>query len=122
MSADPSILDTVKAAVIAAAVWFGGESGRIVVAGGAGGFARWFQSERRRIRDGILAVLGGALSATYLWPVPFHFLGMVLGALEKTSENTAMAAFLAGALGMSLVKVLSALVETKLKKGGVDGA
>lgn len=117
---DLPLLDSIKTGIAAAVVWVGGESGRIVVAGGAGGLARWFQSEKRRIRDGVLAAFGGALSATYLWPVPLHLIGVVTGPLDVTPENTAMAAFLTGAMGMSLVKVMTAMIEARAKKGGED--
>lgn len=119
---DFPLFDSIKTGLAAAVVWLGGESGRIIVAGGAGGLTRWFQSETRRIRDGILAVFGGALAATYLWPVPLHLIGTITGPLEVTPENTAMAAFLTGALGMSFVKVLTAMVEARAKKEGGDDA
>lgn len=121
MSADPTLFDTLKTAAAAALVWFGGESGRILVAGGVGGFTRWFSSEKRRIRDGVLAVAGGALTASYLWPVPLFLIGTVTGPLEKSPETIAMAAFLAGAIGMSLVKVMAAMIEARARKGGEDG-
>lgn len=120
MSADPTVFDTLKTAAAAAVVWFGGESGRIIVAGGVGGLARWFQSEKRRIRDGMLAVCGGAMVASFLWPAPLHIIGTITGALEKSPENIAMSAFLAGTLGMSLVKVLMAMVEARSPKKGQD--
>lgn len=121
MSADLTLLDTLKTAAAAAVVWFGGESGRIIVAGGVGGFTRWFTSEKRRIRDGVLAVAGGALTSAYLWPVPLLLIGTVTGPLERTPETIAMAAFLAGAIGMSLVKIMAAMIEARAQKGGADG-
>lgn len=95
-----------------AAAWIGGESGRVLVASGAGGLARWISSEKKRIRDGIVAVIGGAVSGVYLWP-------MVLWALrmDHTPDSIAMAAFVAGTVGMSLTKVAGALVEAKISKG-----
>ena len=119
---DPTFFDTIKTAMAAAVVWMGGETGRILVAGGAGGLARWVQSERRVIRDGVLAVMGGALAARYMWPAPLHLLGSITGPLERSPENTAMAAFLAGALGMSFVKVLTAMIEARAVRKGQDDA
>lgn len=119
--ADMSLLDTAKTAVAAVFVWLGGEGGRVIVAGGLGGLMRWLHSEKRRIQDGALAVVGGAVAARYLWPVPLRLMEVLTGPLELSPENTAMAAFLAGALGMSLVKVLTAVVETRAKAGGTNG-
>lgn len=117
-----SFADFVKTGAAAALVWVGGETGRVIVAGGIGGLAGWLGSEKRQIRDGVLRVFGGALAARYLWPAPLHVLAIVTGPLEKSSENIAMAAFLAGAMGMSFVKILTAWIEaqTKAKKGETD--
>lgn len=116
------IADKVLAVLAAAVLWFGGESGRVIVAGGLGGLARFLQGERKRIRDGLLAVSGGALAANYLWPLPFHLMGAIAGPLDRTPENVVMAGFLAGALGMSFVKVLTAFIEARVagKKGADD--
>lgn len=110
-------MKTVGAAVLA---WLAGETGRVLVAGGIGGFVGWLQSERRQIRDGIMRIAGGAIAARYLWPAPMHILGTFTGPLEKSPENVAMAAFLAGALGMSFVKVLTAMITERTRKGGDD--
>lgn len=122
MRTDPTtVFDTLKTAAAAAVVWFGGESGRIIVAGGVGGFTRWLSSERRLIRDGIFAVIGGAVAARYLWPAAFHLIGVITGPLERSPENIVMAGFLTGALGMGFVKVLAAMIATRAKNGGEDG-
>lgn len=117
---DPTFIDTLKIAVAASVVWLGGEGGRVLIAGGMGGLTRWFYGEKRLVRDGVLAVVGGALAARYLWPVPLHLLGTITGPLERSPENISMAAFLAGALGMSFVKVLTAMIEARARKGGED--
>lgn len=98
------------------AAWIGGESGRVLVAGGAGGFIRWLGSERRLIRDGAIATVGGGISAAYLWPLVLYLTG-----LDHAPYNIAMAAFLAGAVGMSGVKIMTAVVETKMRRISGDG-
>lgn len=110
---NPGLVDAVLLYAGVAAAWLGGESGRVLVASGAGGLSRWLYSERRRIRDGLVAVAGGAISGTYLWPVVLWALRM-----EHTPDLIAMAAFIAGTIGMSLTKVAGALVETKVRGGG----
>lgn len=106
----PGLLETLLLYAGIAAAWIGGESGRVLVASGAGGLSRWIFSERRRIRDGVVAVIGGAISGTYLWPIVLWALRM-----DHTPDAIAMAAFVAGTIGMSLTKVAGALVETKVK-------
>lgn len=110
--------DWLTACIAGAAIWLGGEGGRVMVAGGAGALVRWWHSDGRRIRDGLIAAAGGAIAAKYLWPVPFHIIGMITGPLQPTMDNKAMAGFLAGALGMGLIKVLSAMIEARVAKGG----
>lgn len=101
--------------------WVAGEGGRVVVAGGAGGLARWLNTEKRRVRDGVIAAAGGSLAATYLWPLVLAVIGVPFRGLEQNQNNIAMAAFVAGALGMSGVKIATAMVEAKLdKKDGTD--
>jgi hypothetical protein len=92
-----------------------GEGGRIAIAGGAGGLARWLNAERRRVRDGVIAAAGGLVAGTYLWPLVLAVIGVPFGGLDETPNNIAMAAFVAGALGMSIVKVITAMVEARIK-------
>lgn len=100
-----------------ALTWLGGEGGRVMIASGMGGMMRWLATERRRVRDGVLAVIGGALAGQYLWPAVLWMLKM-----DHTPDSIAMAAFVAGTLGMSFVKVLTATVEARAAKmaGGGD--
>ena len=53
----------------AMALWLGGETGRVLIASGAGGLVRWFAMEKRRIRTGIMSIIGGAICGFYLWPL-----------------------------------------------------
>ena len=115
------LLDSAKAMIAAVVIWLSGEGGRIIVAGGAGAMVRWLQGEKRRIRDGALAAAGGAVSAYYLWPIPLLLLSSFSGQLERTPEHMVMAGFLTGALGMSFVKIVTAMLEARAKKiGGGD--
>lgn len=115
MEKDPSFWTVVMNALAVSAVWLFGEGGRMVVAGSAGGFVNWVTTEKRRLRDGIIAVTGGALSGTYLWPLVLAALNLFLDDLEVTPHNIAMSAFIAGAAGMSILKIITAVVEARLE-------
>jgi hypothetical protein len=98
-----------------------GETGRAMVAGAAGGLLRWLGQERRRLRDGVLAVASGSIAALYLAPVVIAVLaamGLDIGTGPATERS---AGFLAGLAGMSVAKVLIAAVETWAGRAGQGG-
>lgn len=117
MQSNGGFLDTLVIWGGLALTWFAGESGRILVASGMGGLMRWITSEKRRIRDGALAVIGGCVTGTYLWPAVMAVMG-----LQKEPDNIALAAFIAGTIGVSFVKIVTAVVEARTKTwaGGSD--
>lgn len=104
--------------------WLTGEGGRVAVAAGMGGMVRWLASERRRIRDGVIAVVAGFFVGQYMWPGVLSlptFLGR--DPFGHTPDNIAMAAFVAGTMGMSLVKIMIAFLEVRGRRfinGGDD--
>jgi hypothetical protein len=108
------LTDQIGAGIGAAIAWLTGESGRILVASGLGGLVRWIADEKRRIRTGILSIIGGAIVGYYCWPLLLHAPALWGGnAMEKTPEAIAMAGFLAGTMGVSGVKILVAVVEAR---------
>jgi hypothetical protein len=120
-----SILDYFLVALSAVTSWFTGESGRVIVASGFGGMMRWFASEKRRLGDGIVAVLCGCIVGKYMWPLVLSMPEFVGGsAFSETPNNVAMAAFVAGTMGMSGVKIGMAFVHSYLARLKVreDGA
>lgn len=70
--------------------------------------------EKRRIRTGIMSIVGGAICGFYLWPIILR-VPAVWGweAIDKAPENVAMAGFLAGTIGVSAVKIITAIVEAR---------
>ena len=106
------------------AAWLGGEAGRVVVAGGAGGILRWFAAEKRRLRDGAAAAMGGALCAYFFWPLTLAGLKAATGQALDGADAQAMAGCLTGVIGMSGVKICVASFEAwalrRLSSGG-DG-
>lgn len=117
--------DYIGQMVAAVTTWVAGETGRAMVAGAAGGLLRWLGQESRRLWDGAVAVATGSLAALYMAPVVTGVLaavGLDLGAGEAADRA---AGFLAGLAGMSIAKVVIALIETwatRQTKGGGDGA
>lgn len=123
----PGITETLMVWASLIFAWVAGETGRVFVAAGLGGAIRWVVVEKRRIRDGVIAVVGGLIVGVYMWPailqVPTWLPFGSQQPFAETPDNIAMAAFLAGTLGMSVVKIFTAVVEaygtalvTKLKK------
>jgi hypothetical protein len=124
MDDQSGFFETVLSLIGAAIIWIGGESGRVLIASGLGGLVRWVADEKRHIRTGLSAVIGGAIVGYYLWPLVL-LIPQIWGSdpVDKSPENIAMAGFLAGAMGMSSVKIIAALLEARAKslhKGGPD--
>ena len=115
-----------RGAEIGAAVmtYLAGETGRMLVAGAAGGLVRWVGQERRRLRDGVLAVITGALAAVYLSPVVLAVLAVLQLDLGDTPQAYGAAGFIAGLGGMSIARLVLALMETwaarQTRQGGGD--
>jgi len=119
------IVGTAIAAVSAAGLWLTGETGRIMVAGGLGGLTRWLANEKRRARDGALAMLGGVVTGHYMWPIGLHLPRIIGGdPFPETPSNIALAAFIVGTMGVSAVKIITAVVEQRasaMTRNGDDG-
>lgn len=89
----------------------GAEGVRTVIASALGGLTRWIASEARTLRNGALAVAGGALAGQYLWPMILWMIGM-----EETPQTIAMAAYVAGTLGISGVRTLGAIFDARARR------
>lgn len=117
MDHNVSFWDQIVALIGAAVMWFTGESGRVVIASGLGGLVRWFADEQRRIKTGIVAIVGGAIVGYYCWPLLLLLPALWSGSpMEKTPEAIAMSGFLAGTMGVSGVKILAAVLEARAAK------
>ncbi|WP_045389836.1 hypothetical protein [Falsirhodobacter sp. alg1] len=90
---------------------FGAEGTRMLIASALGGFTRWITTDRTHLRDAGLAIVGGALAGHYLWPMVLWVLGM-----DTDAQSTIMAAFIAGTLGISGVRLLAAVVEARTRR------
>ncbi|SEP27621.1 hypothetical protein SAMN04490248_1691 [Salinihabitans flavidus] len=110
---DPTLWDRALVAASGIVTWLTGEAGRALIAGAAGGLYRWLMQERRRLRDGVVAVLSGAVAAQYLGPVVLALLRMAGLKLTEGPELYLTSGFLAGLAGMSLAKLMVALMEAQ---------
>lgn len=101
--------------------WLIGEGGRVVIAGAAGGLIRWIMDERRRWRDGIVAVTTGAIFAKYGTPLGIILLNNWFGPLDAGNDQIRdSAAFAMGIGGMTVGKLIMAMFEkhaATLRKG-----
>lgn len=111
---EPNWIDQflVNAALIGA--WITGEAGRASLAGAAGGLVRWLMSERKRLRDGVVSILAGALMARYATPLMIAIIERHLGPLSGDVEGTA--GFAAGIVGMSIAKLVMGVIEARAKR------
>lgn len=114
--ADPTFWDKVVIYGSSLAAWLSGEAGRAAAAGALGGLHRWFMSERRRLRDGLIAVTSGAICAMYLGPVVVALLDSAGLSLAPGPDVDRAAGYLAGLLGMSLAKILVGVVEAQVAR------
>lgn len=107
--------------------WVTGETGRIFVAAGMGGAARWLASEKRRVMDGVVSVSGGMIVGVYLWPIILYlpsFMPFGIPPLPETPNNIAMAACVMGGIGISFFKISMAYLHIRLhraKEGDDEG-
>ena len=119
---DPTFWDKALVGLTAIFAWLSGEMGRVVIAGAAGGLYRWLMDERKRIRDGVVAIFSGAVGSVYLGPIVMRLLE--LGGLSLVGHPTGYmtAGFLAGMTGVSLAKVAIAIIEVQARRlRGGDG-
>lgn len=96
--------------------WASGEVGKVIIAGAAGGFLRWFLAARRKLIDGVFQIAAGAVCAHYLQSIVLAVLNFPFG--EITDRGTA--GFIAGMGGVSLAKIIIAVVEARARSLGGD--
>ena len=113
---DPTLWDRLVIYGSSVIAWASGEAGRAIVAGAAGGLHRWLMSETRRLLDGVVAVVSGAIAAQFFGPVVIALLNVAGLRLQSGPDLDMTAGFIAGLLGMSLSKLIVAIVEAQARR------
>ncbi len=96
-----------------------GDGGKALLAGAAGGIVRWV-TLRSNWKEGIGAILVGALCALYLGPIAQPILEPVIGKIAPNGDATGFAAFFVGLGGISLSGLLIDIIAARLPKGRQD--
>lgn len=113
---DPTLLDQAKFYGALVLVWLSGEVGRLAVAGAAGGFVRGLMSEKRRFRDGIMAMVTGGIMALYATPLTVALFESIPALSRIKGDVAGAAGFATGVAGMSLAKLILGMVEAHIKR------
>jgi hypothetical protein len=97
-----------------------GEKGQVALAGAAGGLVRWL-TLRSRPLDGFIAVVVGALSATYLGPLAEPAIDALLGNIivEETSRG-AFSGFILGLGGITVTGFVMDFWKSRNRKRDDD--
>lgn len=118
---DPTGIDKLVIMLASVATWLTGEVGRVLLAGASGGLVRWLVQEKRRLRDGVIAVVAGAPSAFYLGPAVPGLMELAGVNVANDPNMTQTFGFLAGLGGMSLAKALIGLIESRVASNAEAG-
>ncbi len=99
-----------------------GEKGQVALAGAAGGLVRWL-TLRSRLLDGLVAVLVGAISATYLGPLAEPAIDALLGnVIVEDASRGAFSGFIIGLGGISVTGfVMDFWAERRRRRDEEDG-
>ncbi|PZQ99936.1 MAG: hypothetical protein DI533_04720 [Cereibacter sphaeroides] len=98
------------------------DASKALLAGAAGGIVRWV-TLRSNWKEGIGAILVGAICALYLGPIAQPLLEPVIGKIAPGGDATGFAAFFVGLGGISLSGLLIDIIAARLPRGDQnDGA
>ena len=95
--------------------WLGTDTGKLILAGAAGGVVRWL-TLRNNWKEGSIAVIVGALCASYLGPLAVPLVEPVFGAIAPGGDSTGFAAFIVGMGGISLSGLIIDVINARRKK------
>ena len=97
------------------------DASKAVAAGAAGGVVRWI-TLRNDWREGLSAMIVGALCALYLGPIVEPLLEPFVGAIAPDGDSTGFSSFVVGLGGISISGLLIDGIRSRRKQvsGGTD--
>lgn len=124
MKQDLNLLDQLKFCGALVLVWLSGEVGRLAIAGAAGGFIRGIMSEKRKFRDGAVAVITDVIFALYATPLTLAIFESIPMLSQLKGDVSGAAGFASGIAGGSMVKLILGMIEAHVKRisGGPGNA
>ena len=97
--------------------WLASDPGKAAMAGAAGGLVRWI-TLRDNWKEGVPALIVGALCAVYLAPFLTPVIAPPFEAINPDADVGALAAFLCGLGGIGIAGFVIDLITSRLTRGG----
>ena len=99
--------------------WLFSDAGSAVLAGALGGLTRWL-TLRDSWREGVTAVLVGAICALYLGPLVEPVLEPMIGKIAPGEDASGFASFICGLAGISLAGLLIDVFNARRRQVAKD--
>lgn len=99
--------------------WLGSDPGKAALAGALGGIVRWI-TLRDNWKEGLPALVLGAIAAVYLGPVVEPVIAAPVEGVAPDADTSALAAFFTGIGGVGIVGIVLDLVRWRKPGGGGD--
>lgn len=96
--------------------WLASDPGKAALAGAAGGIVRWV-TLRDNWKEGLTALLVGAVCAVYIAPFIEPILAPTLNSVAPDADVTALSAFITGLGGIGIAGFLLDLITSRLSGG-----
>ena len=100
--------------------WLLSDPGNAALAGALGGMVRWV-TLRDSWKEGVPALLVGAVCAVYVAPFIEPIIGPAMSATAPDADVGALTAFLTGLGGIGIAGFILDLISSRLTKGGRNG-
>ncbi|WP_457645332.1 hypothetical protein [Profundibacter sp.] len=101
--------------------WIYSDTATTALAGAAGGIVRWL-TLRHDWREGLMAIVVGAICALYLGPVIEPLLEPIIGKIAPQGDASGFSSFMTGLAGISLTGLLLDVINIRRKLIGDSDA
>lgn len=92
--------------------WLFSDAGKAAVAGALGGLVRWI-TLREKPREGLGALIVGAICALYLGPIVEPILEPAIGRIAPDNDSAGFASFVVGLGGISLAGFVIDVIKAR---------